>query len=77
MGMIAINDFSTLVANILLRGDIGDVVVIMLVDVSTVVIGAGDTIVFASVVNNGTAVGLVKVKTGVLEAGESLAIANS
>ena len=61
----------------LLQEDIGDAVVIMLVDVSTVVICAGDMIVLASVVNNGTVVGLVKVKTGVLEAGELLAIANS
>ena len=73
MGMIGINDFTTLVVEGLLQEDIGDVVVIMLVAVGGGLIGAGDTIVFASAAIIGTVVRVVKVNTGVLETGELLA----
>ena len=77
MGVIGINEPTTLVVKGLLQEDIGDAVVIMLVDVGSEVSYAGDTIVLASVVNVGTVVGLVEKNTGVLETGGLLAIANS
>ena len=73
MRIIGINDFTTLVVNILLQENIGDAVVIIMGPVGGVLIGAGHTIVLASAVNIGIAVGLVKRNTGVLEGGELLA----
>ena len=74
MGVIGISEPTTLVVEGLLLEDIGDAVVIMVVDVGSVVCCAGDTIVLASVVNVGTVVSLVEENPGVLEAGEFLAI---